>query len=49
MQAHPKSNLLVLCGHTHGGGELHVTDNLRVLTGGAEYGKPAIQRVVEVK
>jgi hypothetical protein len=49
MQAHPKSNLLVLCGHTHGGGEVQVADNLRVLTGEAEYGKPAIQRVLDVK
>jgi len=25
--------LLVLCGHTHGSGQVHVLDNLRVLTG----------------
>ena len=49
MQAHPKSNLLVLCGHTHGGGELQVADSLRVLTGKARYGKPAIQRVLDVE
>ncbi|MHC4179479.1 MAG: metallophosphoesterase [Planctomycetota bacterium] len=47
MQSHPESELLVLCGHTHGEGEAHILDNLRVLTAGAEYGQPAIQRVFE--
>lgn len=49
MQAHPQSKLLVLCGHTHGGGELQVADNVRVLTGEAEYGKPRINAVLEVQ
>jgi 3',5'-cyclic-AMP phosphodiesterase len=49
MQANPQTNLLVLCGHTHGGGEVHILPNLQVLTGAAEYGKPAIERVLEVK
>jgi predicted MPP superfamily phosphohydrolase len=48
MQAHPQSNLLVLCGHTHGGGEIKVLDNLRVLTGEAEYGKLRINRILPV-
>jgi predicted MPP superfamily phosphohydrolase len=48
MRAHPTSNLLVLCGHTHGGGELQVQDNLRVLTGEAQYGKPRINRILEM-
>lgn len=48
MKAHPRSNLLVLCGHTHGGGEIAVLDNLRVLTGEAEYGRLRINRVLEV-
>ena len=39
MKAHPQSNLLVLCGHTHGSGEIKVLDNLRVLTGEAQYGR----------
>lgn len=47
MQAHPKNELLVLCGHTHGEGQLHVLDNLQVLTAGAEYGSPQIQRIFE--
>ncbi len=40
--------LLVLCGHTHGAGEAVIRENVRVLTGGSEYGAPAIQRVFEV-
>jgi 3',5'-cyclic AMP phosphodiesterase CpdA len=48
MKEHPQSNLLVLCGHTHGGGEIKVLDNLRVLTGEAEYGKLRINKVLEV-
>ena len=49
MQAQPQSNLLVLCGHTHGGGRLQVLDNLQVLIGEAIYEKPAIQQVLEIK
>lgn len=46
--SHPKCDLLVLCGQTHGGGEVQVLENLRVLTGPAEYGKPEIQRIIDV-
>lgn len=46
MAAHPQSNLLVLWGHTHGSGEIKVLDNLRVLTGEAEYGKLRVNRIV---
>jgi hypothetical protein len=41
--------LLVLCGHTQGGGELHVLPNLKVLTGEAEYGNPQIQQILELR
>ena len=47
-RSYPRCKLLVLCGHTHGGGELAVLDNLQVVTGPAEYGKPEIQRIIEV-
>lgn len=47
--SHPACQLLVLCGHTHGGGEVQVLDNLRVVTGTAEYGKPEIQWIIEVE
>ena len=50
MAAQPDDNeLLVLCGHTHGEGEAQLLPNLRVLTGGAAYGEPRVQRVLEVK
>ncbi len=42
MSAHPDRELLVLCGHTHSPGEAQVLPNLRVRTGGAEYGRPEI-------
>jgi len=47
MQVYPHRQLTVLCGHTHGGGQAQILDNLLVLTGGAEYGKPEIQQVFE--
>jgi hypothetical protein len=46
--AHPDRELLVLCGHTHGGGEYRPRPNLTVLTAEAEYGRPQIQRIFEV-
>ena len=47
-QAHPACQILVLCGHTHGGGEIQVAENLRVVTGPADYGHPEIQRILEI-
>ena len=40
--------MTVLCGHTHSPGEAQVLPNLLVLTGGAEYGRPEVQRVLTV-
>lgn len=48
MAAHPDRKLLVLCGHTHGGGEVQILDNLRVVTGEAREEQPRIQRVLEL-
>lgn len=48
MAARPDRDMTVLCGHTHSPGEAQVLPNLRILTGGAEYGHPVIQRVLEV-
>jgi predicted phosphohydrolase len=48
MADHPEQQLTVLCGHTHGRGLCQPLANLRVLTGGAEYGHPAIERVFEL-
>ncbi|MCB9450487.1 MAG: metallophosphoesterase [Anaerolineaceae bacterium] len=47
MKQHPERELTVLCGHTHGEGEAQILPNLRVLTGGAEYGDPRIQQIFE--
>ncbi|NTW49054.1 MAG: metallophosphoesterase [Chlorobiales bacterium] len=49
MKKHPDAEMTVLCGHTHGAGECQVLPNLKVVTGGAEYGAPQIQQVVEIK
>jgi predicted MPP superfamily phosphohydrolase len=43
---HPDGEILVLCGHTHGAGVVQVRSNLRLMTGGAEYGRPVIQDVI---
>jgi Icc protein len=48
-RSYPKCQILVLCGHTHGGGEVQAAENLRVVTGPAEYEKPEIQRIIEVE
>lgn len=47
-EAYPQRRLTVLCGHTHGAGEAQILGNLKVLTGGAEYRRPVVQRVLEV-
>ena len=39
--------MTVLCGHTHGEGQAQILPNLKVLTGGAKYGEPRVQRVFE--
>ncbi|MBM3735049.1 MAG: phosphoesterase [Acidobacteria bacterium] len=43
---HPQCRGLVVCGHTHGGGEVDILPNLHVTTGAAVYEKPAAQRVL---
>jgi 3',5'-cyclic-AMP phosphodiesterase len=48
MLSHPQVKLVVLCGHTHGGGQIQTATNIDVLTGEAHYGHPTIQRVLEV-
>jgi len=48
MEAHPDCHLRVLCGHTHGGGTAEILPNLRVYSGGADYGAPRVQMVFEV-
>ncbi|MBI1277236.1 MAG: phosphoesterase [Anaerolineaceae bacterium] len=48
MRDYPQKTLTVLCGHTHGRREVHILDNLLVMTGGAEYNHPEVQRVFEL-
>ena len=48
MDAHPGRRLTVLCGHTHSPGRVQIRPNLLVRTGGARYGHPAIQDILEV-
>jgi 3',5'-cyclic AMP phosphodiesterase CpdA len=47
MRANPDHTMVVLCGHTHSSGIVRILDNLEVRTGGAEYGEPALQEVLE--
>jgi Icc protein len=48
MRARPDREMLVLCGHTHGGGVARILPNLEVRTGEAKYGQPRIQGVIEL-
>ena len=48
MQDNPSSRLTVLCGHTHGEGICEILPNLCVRTGGAKYGSPAIQTILNL-
>jgi Icc-related predicted phosphoesterase len=45
--SYPDTEFTVLCGHVHHAGEVSMRDNLHVLTGGATYEKPTVQRVFE--
>jgi Icc-related predicted phosphoesterase len=48
MAAQPNKQLTVLCGHTHGGGETQIADNITVHTGPATYREPAVAKVIEL-
>ena len=47
-EAHADREILVFCGHTHGGGTVEVRPNLRVITGAAEYGAPRLQEILDL-
>jgi len=49
MLRYPQTDLTVLCGHTHGRGEVDILPNLHIKTGGAEYGQPEIQEMMIVE
>ena len=44
---YPRQELLVLCGHCHGSGDVQMRGNVRVLTGGEEPCSPQVQRILE--
>ena len=46
MAEFPNKHLRVLCGHTHSRGSFQAAENIVVQTGGAVYGKPALQPVI---
>jgi predicted phosphohydrolase len=43
----PDRRFEVFCGHSHGGSDVQVRENLRVRTGAATYGQPRLQGVFE--
>jgi len=45
---HPEIDFLCLCGHTHGKSLYQPLPNLTVKSGGAEYGNPGIQEILEL-
>ena len=45
----PAQRFVVYCGHTHGEGRHQPLDNLEVFTGKADYGKPAIQGLIDIE
>jgi len=47
-RARPDRKVTVLCGHTHGAGVADPLPNLKVLTGGADYGHPQIEKLIDV-
>jgi len=48
MEKHPSCKMTVLCGHCHSSGECRILPNLKVITGGAEYGSPEIRSIIEM-
>jgi 3',5'-cyclic-AMP phosphodiesterase len=48
-QRHPEVTFFVLCGHTHGSGVYKPSENITVLTAGAKYGAPKVQRVLDTR
>ncbi len=48
MRDHPTKRLTVLCGHTHSPGEATPLPNVRILTGAAKYGEPAIPQIFQL-
>jgi len=45
---YPEKKMLVLCGHSHSPGIINPLPNLTVMTGGAKYRHPHMNRVIDV-
>ena len=46
--SHPDRQFTVLCGHTHAAAEVRVAPNVLTIAGGAEYGSPRLQAMLEL-
>ncbi|MBL8880694.1 MAG: metallophosphoesterase [Phycisphaerales bacterium] len=46
--AHRGHRVTILCGHTHSAAEARVAPNVLAIAGGAAYGVPGVQRVLEL-
>ena len=46
---HLSCQTTVICGHTHHDGIAKMSDNLTVYTGAADYGRPAIEAVIDLE
>lgn len=45
---HRGHQVTILCGHTHSAAEASVAPNVLAIAGGAAYGAPGVQRVLEL-
>ena len=45
--AHPDRQITVICGHSHAAAEAQVAPNVRAIAGGARYGSPTLQTMLE--
>jgi predicted MPP superfamily phosphohydrolase len=48
MNSNRDARLTVLCGHTHENAQARFLPNLHTITGGAKYGQPSIQKIIEI-
>lgn len=46
---HPDRQITVVCGHTHSAGEARLAPNVLAFAGAADYGRPRVQRVFELR
>jgi predicted MPP superfamily phosphohydrolase len=49
MSQNKEKELVVLCGHTHSGGEISVLPNLHVKVAPADYGTPKVHKILHIE